>query len=170
MKTIVKNGKLIFTMMLMAVMVFTFSKSKAQETLLPDQNPNYKRSMEKYMQKKDELTKTEGETVQATYKAIDDMQIKQERKDLRRDQRHERKLARINSRRRGFNNNFGYSPYAYAPYNNGYNYNYGYGWNPYSNNYPYSNYAPLGYGNTGWSPSCGLNWALLGLGTYLLLK
>ena len=45
-------------------------------TLLPDQNPNYQKSRDKYMAESVALTKTEGTTIQQTYKAIDDVQAK----------------------------------------------------------------------------------------------
>ncbi len=126
----------------------------AQEELAPDQNPNYKNSMEKYVTNKDELLKTEGTTVQDTYKAIDDMQIRQERRDLRRAYRQERRLARIN------NCGYYYSPYL----NNNYN---SFGYNSY-NSYP--SYSSYSY----YRPSCGLNTiastALLGLGLYWWLR
>ena len=136
---------------------------KAQEDLAPDQNPNYKKSLEKYMAKKDELTKNEGTTVQATYKAIDDMQIRQENKDLRKSNRQDRRLARINNRgyyygSPYYNNNSMYYNNSGYPYNYGYN-NYGYGggfgygvgfgynnYNRYQNYNPYNNYYHSSYG------------------------
>lgn len=135
---------------------------KAQEELAPDQNPNYKKSMEKYMTDKDELLKNQGKTIQATYKAIDDMQLKEERKVLRRTYRQERRLARINNR--------GYYYNPYYSYNNPFAYNYGYNYgNNYGNNYGY-NYGYTPY----YRPYCGLNTvasaALLGLGLYWWLK
>lgn len=133
---------------------------KAQEELTPDQNPNYKKSLEKYMAKKDELTKNEGTTVQATYKAIDDMQIKQEQRDLRKSNRQDRRLARIGNR----------GSYYGSAYNNNSNYPY-YGYNNF-NSYP--NYFPNNYYNNYYRPVWGLNTignaALLGLGAYLLLR
>src|ERR1700741_4465284 len=81
-----RTGRLICLTLFTTILV-GFKVTKAQEELSPDQNPNYKKSLEKYMAKKDELTKNEGTTMQATYKAIDDMQIKQEHKDLRRSNR-----------------------------------------------------------------------------------
>lgn len=134
---------------------------RAQEELTPDQNPNYKKSQEKYMAKKEELTKNEGTTVQSTYKAIDDMQIKQERKDLRRSNRQDRRVARIGNR--GY-----YSNSLYC--DNNYSYPY-YGYNNF-NSYP--NYYPNYYYNNYYRPACGLNTignaALFGLGAYLLLR
>lgn len=150
-------------LILFATLIVGTEVIKAQEELAPDQNPNYKKSLEKYMSKKEELTKNEGATVHATYKAIDDMQIKQERKALRRSNRQERRLARINNR--------GY--YYSSPYygNANYPYNY-YGYNNY-NSYP--GYNPFNnYNNYYYRPACGLNTignaALLGLGAYLLLR
>ena len=138
--------------------------TKAQEELAPDQNPNYRRSMEKYISEKDELLKNQGKTIQATYKAIDDMQLKQERKALRRSNRQERRLARINNRSYYYNNpyySFNANPYNYG-YNYGYNYNYNYGFN--------NGYSPYHYS----APSCGLNTvasaAILGLGLYWWLR
>ena len=166
MKTINQKLK---TIVAFVVISFTYT-ANAQENLAPDQNPNYKRSMEKYMAMKDDLVKTEGTTIQATYKAIDDVQLKQERKLLRQSNRQDRRMARINSR--GRNNGY-YSPYTYTPYNFGYNnwspgYN-NFGYNNYGyNNFGYNNYSAYGYG-TNWSPSC-LNWGLLGLGAYLFLR
>ena len=131
--------------------------TNTQEELAPDQNPNYRKSMDKYLATKDELVKTEGTTVQATYKAIDDMQIRQERRDMRRTYRQQRRLARIN------NGYYYYSPYSYGGYNS-----FGYGYNSY-NSYP--NY----YGSHSYyGASCGLNaiasTALLGLGLYWWLR
>lgn len=119
-------------------------------TLLPDQNPNYEKSRDKYMAKSDDLTSKEGTTVQQTYKAIDDMQIKQERKDLAAQRRHERRMARIQSR----GNRQIYNPYYY----NGYN-------NPYGYYHPYYYYNNI-YGNV----NSIANTALLGIAIWSLLK
>lgn len=141
----------------------------AQENLAEDQNPNYRKSMEKYMAVKSDYIKNEGQTVQKTYKAIDDMQIKEEKKALRKENRQERRMARIN------NNNVYYS---YNPYQYDYlpTYGLGYGYH-YATNYyrPYNNYRPYHYSNNYYRPysyrSCNLgNAALLGLGAYLLLR
>lgn len=144
---------------LITLFAFFGSSIAQQEKLLPDQNPNYKRSMEKYMSNHEELLKYQGTTIQATYKAIDDVQLKKERKDLRRTYRQERRLARINNR------GYYYSSPFYNNYGYGYNYYNNYSISPYRsyNNYynPYSNYRP-------YSASCGLNIGLplLGLGLY----
>lgn len=150
-----------FCLTLFATILVGSTVIKAQVELAPDQNPNYQKSLEKYVAKKDELTKNEGTTVQATYKAIDDMQIKQEQRDLRRSNRQDRRLARIGNRGSYYrsSNNNNYSNYPYYGYNN---------YNSYPNYYPNNNYY-----NNYYSPRYGLNAignaALLGLGVYLLL-
>jgi hypothetical protein len=163
-----KTAKLAF--LGLVVIMANSSTINAQSELAPDQNPNYKKSMDKYMAEKDELLKNQGKTIQATYKAIDDMELKQERKAQRITYRQERRLARINNRgrSRGY-----YSPYysSYNPY--GYNYGSNYGYNNYGyNNFGYNNgYSPVGY-----TPYYGLgntigtvaSTALLGLGAYWL--
>lgn len=154
-----KTAKLAFFGILVSMSTIQL---KAQEDLVPDQNPNYKRSMEKYMAQKDELLKNEGKTVQATYKAIDDMEIKQQRKDQRRLFRQERRLARINNRGRFYSPYYygnGYSPYGYGYNNYGYNnFGYNYGYSPASYYSPYS----IGLNTVNTVAST----ALLGLGLY----
>lgn len=147
MDTLTSNVKKIVCYTFIATLLLGTNVIKAQEELAPNQNPNYKVSQEKYRANKDESLKTEGTTVQATYKAIDDMQIRQDRRDLRRSYRQERRLARIN--------NCGYySPYLY---NN-------------CNSYGYDSYTPYSY----YRPYYGLNTiastALLGLGLYWWLR
>ncbi len=99
--------------------------ANAQE-LAPDQNPNYKVSMEKYTAMQTTLT-TMNTTVQDTYKAYDWSTAKAERKAERRNFRRERAL---------FNN-----------YNNGWNNN---NWNNGWNNNNYNN----GWNNNSWNNNC----------------
>ena len=73
----------------------SMSMVHAQETQ-PNQNPNWKKSLEKYEANKDKLTQTQGTTEQKTYKAYDWTEAKNERKQQRRDYRQQRALARIN--------------------------------------------------------------------------
>ncbi len=164
MKTLNYYSKHILLCLFAAFLIGT-QKSKGQDTLVPDQNPNYKKSQEKYMAKKDELTKNEGATVQATYKAIDDMELKQERKDLRKSNRQDRRLARINNR-----------VYYYGSPNCNYNYNYPYNNRNYSGYNNYNNYSPYGrnnYNPYNYSRGCAINSfnnvALWGLGAYMIL-
>lgn len=89
-----------------------------------DQNPNYLVSEAKYSKMADSLNSLHGTTPQETYKAIDWMAARQERRDQRRAFRRELRLERA----------------RYGWYYNGYGYYYpGYG-----NYYPgYSNYYPV---------------------------
>ncbi|MES2132019.1 MAG: hypothetical protein V4506_06685 [Bacteroidota bacterium] len=125
---------------------------KDSVTLLPDQNPNFQKSRTKYMEQSATLTQNEGQTIQQTYKAIDDVQAKKERKELAATRRQERRMARIQSRgyrRYGGYNNYNNSGYYGGYGNNGYNnYGYGnYGNNNYGYNNGYGNYNNYGYGN-----------------------
>jgi hypothetical protein len=143
-------------------------------TLLPDQNPNYQKSRDKYMAESVTLTKTEGTTIQQTYKAIDDVQAKKERKELAIEHRHERRMARIQSRsyrRQAYYNN-GWRNNGF--FDNGY-YNNGYYNNGYYNNGFYSNppswHRPYYYQNNLFgSVNSTLNTALLGLTLWSILK
>lgn len=148
------------TSILILAMVGVYSL-KAQNTVLaPDQNPNYMKSQEKYMAKKDELIASEGETIQQTYVAIDEFQKNKKARIARRHQRQEwrqdRRMARIQ------NGYYGYGYYNPYGYNNGY-YNGNYG---YYNGYGYKNY---GYYSPGWvQPVAAVaNTVMLG---YLLYK
>lgn len=114
--------------------LFVFQGTYAQE-LVEDQNPNYKASLSKYMSMKDSLTETLSTTVQDTYKAYDWYEAKQERKALRREYRHEERMARAKNRN-------------YSNYNSGY-YNGGYYGNGYYNNS--WNWLPrIGYRTGNW--------------------
>jgi hypothetical protein len=103
---------------------------------VPDQNPNYELSRSKYMAAKDSLLGTQSTTVQNTYKAYDWMQLRQERKDIRFQNRQQRRL----NRSLGYNNYWGYNDvYPYGSYNFNY-YRNGY-YNPYrfyNNNFRFS--------------------------------
>ncbi len=99
----------------------------AQE-IVPDQNPNYKQSMDKYVAQQQSLQATMNTTVQSTYKAYDWSTAKADRKKENREFRRQRQLYSIY-------NNYDYyddNDYGYR-YNNGYN-NYRYN-NGYNNNY-----------------------------------
>lgn len=149
----------------------------AQNDLTPDQNPNYKKSMEKYMGMKDKLTKNQGTTVQATYKAIDDMQIKRERKDVKKANRQKRRMSRIENNGYYYDYNYPYQSNYISSNNNGYRYHYGYNNNSYRSNNRYrsnrystcSSYSPYYRPFTSYSTNVG-NAALWGLGAYLLLR
>jgi hypothetical protein len=156
------------------VLLFLFSAGLSAQkdslSLLPDQNPNFRKSRAKYTEMAAALTQNEGQTVQQTYKAIDDVQAKKERRELRIARRQERRMARIQSGYWNLNPGWGLnagwglnSGWGY----NGYN-NYGPGWG-FRQNYGYSPfYSPF---NSPFYPAgtrCNsvnsvLNTALLGL-------
>jgi hypothetical protein len=133
------NMKNIAFILLSFLSCTNFSAQKDSLSLLPDQNPNFRKSRAKYSEMVATLTQNQGQTVQQTYKAIDDVQAKKERRELRISNRQERRMARIQSRGYyygnnnnwgGFNNNWGgfngfggnfYQNYGCSPF--GYNYN-----------------------------------------------
>ncbi|MFY7900768.1 MAG: hypothetical protein ACOVNY_11335 [Chitinophagaceae bacterium] len=100
--------------------------------LLPDQNPNYLISQNKYMQYKDSLLLNQNTTVQQTYKAYDWYTAKLERKHERREFRREIRLANA------YNNNW----------NNNWNWNNG--WN--------NNRWNTGWRNNWFLPNIGYRW------------
>ena len=113
---------LFFTM----VVAVAFTTANAQ-TLVPDQNPNYKQSMDKYAATQTSLQSTMNTTVQSTYKAYDWSTAKAERKAERLAFRRERAL---NNRFFGYNgyndfDDFGYNRNNFG-FNNGFNNNYNY--------------------------------------------
>jgi hypothetical protein len=101
--------------------------TQAQE-LAPDQNPNYKVSMDKYKAKQTNLQTTMNTTVQDTYKAYDFRVARAERQAERRSYRREKAFYS------NYNNGFGYNNYGYNSYNNGYIYNSPYRYNGGNNN------------------------------------
>ncbi len=110
--------RIIFTFIILAAGFAT----QAQE-LAPDQNPNYKVSMDKYAAIQVNLQLTNNTTVQSTYKAYDWSTAKAERKAERRNFRRERRL--FNTYNNNWNNN-GFNSWN----NNNWNNN---GWNNYNN-------------------------------------
>ena len=108
----------------LAILVAGFA-TKAQE-LAPDQNPNYKVSMDKYAATQVNLQSTNNTTIQSTYKAYDWSTAKSERKAERRSFRRERRL--YNNYNDNFNNNGCNNNWN----NNNCNNN---GWNNYNNGY-----------------------------------
>ena len=165
-----------FLLSLSSLMLLANSPISAQNKLAPDQNPNYMKSLEKYMEKKDELIKHQGTTIQDTYEAIDDIQIKKDRKKLKRANRQKRRMARIENN--GYNN-YNYIPYRYnysSSFNNGYQNGYGYNnfYRQYNQYRPYrynscSNYNPYYRPFSSYTINAG-NAALWGVGAYLLLR
>jgi hypothetical protein len=110
--------RIIFTLIILAAGFAT----QAQE-LAPDQNPNYKVSMNKYAATQISLQSTNNTTIQNTYKAYDWSTAKAERKAERRNFRRERIL--FNNYNNNWNNN-GFNSWN----NNNWNNN---GWDNYNN-------------------------------------
>lgn len=111
------------------------------QNLAPDQNPNYKQSLEKYLALKDSLILFEGTTLQQTYKAIDFMQAKEDRRNER---RADRRFRRNNRSMNRFNRNFDNGFYGYNNfYGNRWNNN---GWNNWNNNSWGNNNCSFGNG------------------------
>jgi hypothetical protein len=110
--------RIIFTLIILAAGFAT----QAQE-LAPDQNPNYKVSMDKYAATQISLQSTNNTTIQNTYKAYDWSTAKAERKAERRNFRRERIL--FNNYNNNWNNN-GFNSWN----NNNWNNN---GWDNYNN-------------------------------------
>lgn len=86
--------------------------------LLPDQNPNYLQSQEKYTKLKDSLLIYSNTTAQQTYKAFDWYQDKLDRKNSRRAYRRQ--------------SQWNYNPFGYTNY----------GWNQYGFYDPYRYGSP----------------------------
>ncbi|MEJ7609881.1 MAG: hypothetical protein WKF88_01740 [Ferruginibacter sp.] len=110
---------------LLSLFIISAGFTATAQELAPDQNPNYKQSLEKYLAAKDNLQATMNTTVQSTYKAYDWSTAKSERKAERRNDRRE------NRRYNGVNNynQYGYNQPYYGPGNGYYyypspNYNY----------------------------------------------
>lgn len=117
----------------MKKVIFTFSillagyATMAQD-LAPDQNPNYKVSMDKYAATQVSLQTTNNTTIQDTYKAYDWSTAKAERKAERRNFRRERVL--FNNYNNGWNNNNWNNGWNNNNWNNGWNNNnWNNGWN-----------------------------------------
>ncbi|HUP13787.1 MAG TPA: hypothetical protein VM187_16310, partial [Niastella sp.] len=96
----------------LAMLIATWGMS---QSLAPDQNPDYMVSQAQYMGMADSITSMHGETIQETYKAIDWMADRQQRRD---DRRAFRRQLRLERARYGYyyNDNSYYSPgYSYYP-------------------------------------------------------
>jgi len=127
---------LLFTLITLGLSTITFGQNN------PDQNPNYKKSMDKYMAMKDSAHVYMSTTIQDIYNVVDWAEEKQKRQDLKKERKHELKKMRIkaNNQNRRYRYRRGYNPYNYNNYN-GNNYN-----NPYNSNYGYTNGNGYNYG------------------------
>jgi hypothetical protein len=115
----------------------------AQNELAQDQNPNYKVSMDKYMDNNAAKVATMNTTVQETYKAYDWREAKEQRITDRRNTRRDRRM--FNSLNNGWNNN-GWN-------NNRWNNNFNYNRNGWNNNGWNNN----GWNNNGWNNGWNFN-------------
>lgn len=110
------------------ISVFTYAQD-----VQPNQNVNYKISQAKYVKLADSLLKFEGTTVQNTYKAIDYMQDKKDRKEARKAFRQQLRLERARN------------PYYWGSYNNDCN-----NWNSLYNNSWRNFGSHMGYRSNNW--------------------
>jgi hypothetical protein len=118
------------------------------QNLVADQNPDYMISQAKYAVMADSLNALHGTTPQETYKAIDWMAERQERRDARRAFRRELRLARAQygwyyNDYSSYNYPGSYYPSSYYP---------GYSGNYYYNYYPYHSYYRPRWNNWNWVP------------------
>ncbi|MBO9199815.1 MULTISPECIES: hypothetical protein [Niastella] len=122
-----RNVRYTLLLLPMAMLIAVGGMSQA---LVEDQNPDYMISQVKYLGMADSLNALHGTTPQETYKAIDWMEQRQERRDARRAFRRELRLER--AKYGWYYNDYSYySPsYYYPSYSGNYYYNY----------YPYHNY------------------------------
>jgi hypothetical protein len=120
-----EDMKQLMTIFGLAIVSLFFNQATYAQELAPDQNPNYRVSMVKYMAVKDSLTSTMSTTVQDTYKAYDWYEAKLERKAQKKQWKHEERMARAKYGR-------SYSSYDNGYYGNYYN-RYNSGWSNWNN-------------------------------------
>ena len=98
--------------LLLVLFIFAGGYAALAQELAPDQNPNYKVSLEKYQALNTSLQTTMNTTVQQTYKAFDWYTEKQDRKVERRaDRRENRRFNNFNQCCNGANNLNGFNNY-----------------------------------------------------------
>lgn len=105
--------------LLTAILLFSAGYAATAQELAPDQNPNYKTSVEKYKAMQENLQTTMNSTVQSTYAAYDWSTAKEAKKTERRNDRRERRLYDNYYRDNnyyGYDNNYN-KPYRYRRYN-----------------------------------------------------
>jgi len=93
--------------MIIGFLVFSLSAKAQTGVLLPDQNPNYLQSQEKYTKLKDSLLIYSNTTPQQTYQAFDWYQDKLNRKNERRSYRRQNQF---------FYPSLGYANYGWSQY------------------------------------------------------
>jgi hypothetical protein len=101
---------------LLILLAASLSLTAGAQTV-PDQNPQFAVSREKYMKLADSITRWHATTLQNTYKAYDWYEAKMERRDARRNNRQAVRLAR--AQRSYYYDPYSYqNPYYYDPYYN----------------------------------------------------
>lgn len=103
------------------IAIILLPMSVFSQGLVEDQNPNYQKSMQKYMDQDNSEVLKQGTTVQNTYEAIDELGLGKKLRHVRRmqrmDNRHELRMAR--AQRRNIHQNF-INPYAPQPFFGGF--------------------------------------------------
>ncbi|RYY39733.1 MAG: hypothetical protein EOO08_08660 [Chitinophagaceae bacterium] len=106
---------------LLLLMLASAGTIAASAQTVPDQNPNFAVSRDKYLKLADSVNRWHSVTMQNTYKAYDWYEAREERRTAR---RQTRQAVRINrSRYSGWNNGYNssrwnnpyYDPYYYNP-------------------------------------------------------
>jgi hypothetical protein len=113
----------------LAMLIATWGMS---QSLAPDQNPDYMVSQAKYMAMADSINSLHGTTPQETYKAIDWMADRRERRDERRAFRRQLRMERA---KYGWYYNDYSNYYPTSSYYPRYSRNYWYNYQPYHNYY-----------------------------------
>ncbi|MCW3467108.1 hypothetical protein [Chitinophaga nivalis] len=138
----------LYRSLLVGISLATTMSVKAQQALLPDQNPRYRESMDYYLLKEDSLTRQQSTTVQQTYKAYDFFEAKRERRDQRRQWRHEWRMANAN--------NYSYYDPGFGYPGLGYGYGFGGGYPYYGRHYRYRHNNGVNWGNVAALTSIGM--------------
>lgn len=124
-KAHIKNNIIMKKTAFLFILLLSFL-GNAQETVktVADQNTNHLKVAQKYLKNSSSITSLQGTTLQSTYKAIDPMEEKRERKKIRKDYRSQRFLWRHQERMERAKNSRNYtsrySDYNYSPF---FNYN-----------------------------------------------
>lgn len=108
----------------LATVLFGSLAAQAQETLAPDQNPNYMVSRARYMKMADSINTWHGVTFQDTYKAIDFLQDRHDARMQRQAFRRELRLERARNGYYNWNNGGNFYPGFYNSYPYRFNRNY----------------------------------------------
>ncbi|GAB4093427.1 hypothetical protein [Flaviaesturariibacter terrae] len=100
---------------LLLVLLASAPAFAASAQSVPDQNPNFAVSRDKYLKVADSVTRWHSTTMQNTYKAYDWYEAREERRSARRENRQAVRLVRAQRSR------WNYNPY-YDSYNSSYYY------------------------------------------------